>query len=104
MTMIAPGSTAESRTAALAMFEGQVPCMFQLIDPSCPHTARWLVQFVHEEATARCDRADPWPVCDEHKRMIQMSSHPFWRTWHQMAPVPCPACQSPLRLERFESL
>lgn len=69
-----PASTTESRAAALAMFEGQVPCLFQLTDPSCAAAARWVVYFAHEENTVRCDREDPWPVCDEHKKLVQASS------------------------------
>jgi hypothetical protein len=84
------------------MFEGQVPCLFQLTDPSCPAAARWVVYFAHEENTARCDSDEPWPVCDEHKRIVQASSHPFWRTWHNSPPVMCPQCGTPLRPERFE--
>ena len=100
----APGSTVESRTAALAMFEGQVPCLFSMADPPCPKTALWLAWFVHEEYAGDCGDAEPWPACDEHKRMIQMASHPFWRTWHNLQPNPCPKCATPMRLERFEPL
>jgi hypothetical protein len=99
VTTATPGSTAESRTAALAMFEGNVPCLFQLTDPSCPETAKWLAAFIHEENTARCDGASLlWPVCDTHKKMIQVSSHPFWRMWHTMKPVNCDQCGTPIRL------
>ena len=89
------------------MFQGQVPCVFQLADPSCPATAKWLAWFVHEENTARCGWNEPWPVCDEHKRLIHGSSHPFWRTWYQSQAVGCPACPAcgtPLRLEKFEPI
>lgn len=98
------GSTVESRAAALAMFEGQVPCFFSLADPSCPSTAGWLAYFAHEENTARCDWCGPWPVCAEHRRIIDMMSRPFWRTWHQLEPMPCESCGTPLRLDRFEAL
>lgn len=104
MTTVTPGSTVESRTAALAMFEGQVPCMFQFTEPPCPNVARWLAWFVHEENTVQCGAPEPWLVCDEHKRLIQMTSHPFWRTWHQLESTLCAACATPLRLERFETL
>lgn len=105
MTAIAPpGSTTESRTAALAMFEGQVPCVFSLVDPSCPELARWLAWFVHEENTAVCDRDEPWLLCDGHKRILQASSHPFWRTWNRLQPLPCDACGTPLRVSRFDPL
>jgi hypothetical protein len=103
MTVIAPAGTAESRAAALAMFEGQVPCLLQLADPSCPDRARWLAWFAHEENTVSCE-ASPAPVCDAHRRGLQAASHPFWRTWHQMPPVLCDLCGTPLRLERFEPL
>jgi hypothetical protein len=100
----APASTTESRAAALAMFEGQVPCLFQLTDPSCAATARWVAYFAHEVITVRCDREDPWLLCDEHKKLVWASSHPFWRTWHNTRPVLCPGCGTPLRPERFEPI
>jgi len=86
------------------MFEGQVPCLFQLHDPSCAAAARWLAWFAHEENTARCESDEPWPVCDEHRRLLQRGSIPFWRTWWKTQPVMCPYCGTPLRLDRFESL
>lgn len=98
------GSTVESRTAALSMFEGNVPCFFSMADPSCPKTALWLASFDHEENAGHCGDVDPWPVCDEHKRIIQMASHPFWRTWHQLKPILCGGCGTPTRLGRFEAL
>jgi hypothetical protein len=104
MTAIAPASTTESRAAALAMFAGQVPCVLQLADPPCPNAARWLAVFTHEENTATCGGDEPQPVCDEHKRAVQMGSHPFWRTWNNSPPLLCDWCQTPLRLDRFESL
>lgn len=104
MTTAAPGSTAESRAAALAMFEGQVPCFFQLGEPPCPQVARWLAMFAHEENTVRCGHDEPWPVCTAHKRMVEVGSHPFWRTWHQSPPLTCEPCGTPLRLDRFEPL
>lgn len=100
----APGSTAESRAAALAMFEGNVPCFFSFADPPCHAVARHLAFHVHEENTAQCGYDEPWPVCDEHKQTLQTVSNPFWRTWHQMQPVACPTCKTPLRLHRFEPI
>jgi hypothetical protein len=100
----APGSTVESRAAALAMFEGQVPCLFQLAEPSCPDTAAWLAWFAHEENTASCSSNEPWLLCEAHKKMVQTTSHPFWRTWHQTPPLICEPCGTPLRLDRFEPL
>jgi hypothetical protein len=94
----------ESRTAALSMFEGQVPCIMSMADPECLKAALWLAWFDHEENLGHCGDADPWPVCDEHRRMVQMASHPFWRTWHNLQSIPCGKCQTPLRLERVEPL
>lgn len=99
-----PGSTAESRSAALTMFEGQVPCVMRFSDPPCPQTAQWIVFFAHEENLTSCDSPEPVPVCDEHKRALQMAAEPFWRTWHQMQPTLCGKCQTPMRVERFEPL
>lgn len=106
MTTPAIRSTTGPQAAALAMFEGQVPCFFSLGDPSCPEAARFLAWFAHEEndsKAAGCEVA-PWPVCEQHRRAIQMSSHPFWRTWHQLPPMICDDCGTPLRLERFDPL
>lgn len=103
MTAQAPSSTIDSRAAALNMFAGNVPCMFSLFDPSCENPAGWLAIFAHEEK-ATCGRDEPWPVCDAHRKLIQTVSHPFWRVWHNMTPVPCPGCQTPLRLDRFDPI
>lgn len=102
--MTAPVSTPESRAAALSVFQGQVPCVFQLTDPSCPNAAAWLGWLAHEENTARCDRDEPLLLCDTHKKAIAASSHPFWRTWHALPPMLCDRCKTPLRLDRFEPL
>jgi hypothetical protein len=103
--MTTPGSTTESRTAALAMFEGHVPCIYQFNEPSCEETAKWIASFVHEENVKRCDDANlKWPVCDTHKKMIQAASHPFWRTWRHMRPIPCDRCRTPVRLDRIDQI
>jgi hypothetical protein len=99
-----PGSTVESRTAALAMFEGSVPCFFSMSDLECAQTALWLAFFGHEENVGSCGDAEPWPLCGEHKRLVQMCGVPFWRTWHNLQPTPCGRCGTPLRAERFEPL
>jgi len=104
MTSAAAGSTVESRTAALAMFEGHVPCFFSMADPPCADTAKWLALFDHEENTGTCGSAEPWPVCNMHRQAITFASHPFWRTWHAMEPLLCGKCSTPVRLERFEAL
>lgn len=104
MSVTAPASTTESRAAALAMFEGQVPCALSLADPPCPNAARWLACFAHEETAGACGHEEPQPVCDEHKRQLQAASHPFWRTWWNLPPVLCDRCGTPLRLDRFEPL
>jgi hypothetical protein len=102
MTTI-PVSTPDSRAAALTMFAGNIPCLFSLHDPSCADPARWLAYFAHEETTT-CGRDDPWPVCDTHKKQIQTISQPFWRVWNNLQPVPCPGCETPLRLDRFDPI
>lgn len=104
MTMPVTGSTVDSRRAALALFEGHVPCFFSVADPYCPETARHLAFLVHEESQTVCDYDEPWPVCDEHRRVLAMMSDPFWRTWHQMPPSLCGRCRAPWRVERFEPL
>lgn len=103
MTTATPVSTTASRAAALTMFAGNVPCMFSLHDPSCQNPARWLALFAHEENTT-CEHSEPWPVCETHKKQIQTVSHPFWRVWHNMTPIPCTRCESPLRLDRFDPI
>jgi hypothetical protein len=103
MTAQAPASTPATRSAALTMFAGNVPCMFALQDPSCAAPALWLALFAHEE-NASCAHDEPWPVCDTHRKLIQTISHPFWRVWSNLQPIPCPGCQSPLRLDRFDPI
>jgi hypothetical protein len=100
----APVSTTASRAAALTMFAGNVPCVFSLSEPSCPNPARWLALFAHEENTTGCEHDEPWPVCETHKKQIQIISHPFWRVWNNLQPIPCTSCQSPLRLNRFDPI
>lgn len=64
--------------------------MLQLGDPSCPNAAR--------------GGDEHQPACDEHKKLVQMGSHPFWRTWNNSPPVLCDRCGTPLRLQGFEPL
>lgn len=105
MTTAAQGqSTTDSRTMALAMFEGQVPCTLQFADPSCPKTARWLACTVHEENTTPCDYEEPMLLCDEHKAVMQRALAPFWRMWHNLPPIHCIRCETPIRLDRFEAI
>lgn len=103
MTTKAPDSTPASRAAALTMFAGNIPCMLSLHDPPCGNPAVWLALFVHEES-ATCGYSEPWPVCDEHRKRIQAVNHPFWRVWSNLQPTPCPGCQGPLRLDRFDPI
>jgi hypothetical protein len=94
----------ESRRAALALFEGQVPCFLKVAEPSCPAVAPHLAILAHEEASARCDYDEPLLTCGEHKRVLAMMSDAFWRTWHNLRPTLCGKCGTPLRVERFEPL
>jgi len=97
-------STTDSRTMALAMFADQVPCALQFYDPSCPKTARWLAYSVHEENTTACDYNEPMLLCDEHKVVMQRALAPFWRMWHNLPPMLCVRCETPIRLDRFEAI
>lgn len=96
-------STTDTRTMALTMFADNVPCIFQMADPSCEKTARWLGFFVHEES-AGCGYDEPLLVCEEHRTVIQRASSPFWRTWFATPPWPCGGCGKPVRLDRFEAV
>lgn len=105
MTTTIPQGLSETRAMALAMFEHQVPCFFQLGDPACEKTAGWLLFFGHEESPPReCDGLAPWPVCDEHRRKVQQMSSAFWRMWMGVPSVPCDGCGTPIRLDRVEAL
>jgi hypothetical protein len=95
-------SVAETRAMALAMFP-DIPCFFELMDPSCPKAALWVVYFAHEEATD-CTHDMAWPVCDEHKAAVQRMASAFWRMWLQAPPVPCDKCGTPIRLDRVEAI
>jgi hypothetical protein len=99
-----PRSTVESRAAALLMFAGNIPCILQFADPPCPKQARWIAWFTHEENNTECGYDEPQLVCDDHKRVIQKISHPFWRTWLNLDPIQCDDCGSPLRLDRLEPI
>ena len=103
MTTPANFSTPDTRAAALAMFEHAVPCFFQMLDPSCEQLAVALAHFVHEESQS-CGRDEVWPVCPEHQQALRRMSLPFWRVWYAMAALPCPACEKPIRVDRFEAL
>lgn len=104
MTAPAQQSAAETRTMALAMFAEQVPCFFQLMDPSCEKAAKWVAYFGHEETAPECDYETAWPVCDEHKVAIQRMASPFWRMWLQQPSIPCEKCGTPIRLDRIEAI
>lgn len=100
-------SSEATRAAALTMFADQIPCFFQLVDPSCPNLAAWMAYHVHEENTERataCGEIEPWPVCDEHRAVVQRANSPFWRVWFALKPTSCGHCHSPIRLDRIEAL
>jgi hypothetical protein len=98
-------STTDSRTMALAMFEGQVPCSLQFFDPPCPKNAAWLAHFDHEENTvADCPGLDSMLLCVEHKQVIATAHHPFWRLWHNTPAVLCDHCGTPLRIGTIEAI
>lgn len=96
-------STTEARTMALAMFASNVPCFFQLMDPSCEKTALWVAYFTHEE-TVGCDHDMAWPVCEEHRAAIQRMASPFWRMWLGTPSMPCEKCETPVRLDKVEAV
>lgn len=104
MTTTIPHGLSETRAMALAMFEHQVPCFFQLADPACSQVAKWLAFFEHEEQADGCDGMDPWPLCDEHRRAVAMASSPFWRMWMNLPSSPCAKCETPVRVARMEGL
>lgn len=97
-------STTDTRTMALQMFADQVPCFFQLLDPSCEKAASWVAYFTHEENLTDCTHDMAWPVCGEHKGAVQRMSTPFWRMWLQMPPLVCEKCETPVRLDRIEAI
>lgn len=103
-TEAVPQSLTEVRTMALAMFAEAVPCFFETMDPSCPKPAAWVAYFLHEENTTDCPLDMAWPLCSEHKSMLLRAVSPFWRMWLQSDPIPCDACQAPIRLDRFEAI
>lgn len=106
MTSLEQQSTPESRAMALAMFANAVPCWFEIANPSCENAAQWVAYFDHEENTTTCRavEAEPMPVCDVHKAGLNRVTNPFWRTWFGGASMPCSACGTPIRLNRFEAI
>lgn len=97
-------SVTEARTMALAMFASNVPCFFQLMDPSCEKAAAWVAYFAHEENTAGCEHDMAWPVCEEHRAAIQRMASPFWRMWLASPSLCCEKCETPVRLDRVEAI
>jgi hypothetical protein len=71
----------EQQTLALQFYDDNVPCIFQLQDPECVESARWIVVIAHEVADESCPDAEPMPMCETHKRQTQHLYSPFWATW-----------------------
>ncbi|SOE25657.1 hypothetical protein [Streptomyces sp. OK228] len=101
--MTQPIATADTRALALEMFKDNVPCFFALEDPPCPNAAAWVVYFRHL-ADVDCNAQPPFPVCPEHRRLIERTTHPFWRAWLNTQPVPCEGCGEELAIDRFEAI
>jgi hypothetical protein len=94
----------EARIAALSMFAGQVPCFFQVADPSCEENAKWMVYFDHEEHAGDCTYDMVWPVCAGHLGIVRRMMSPFWQVWSQAEALKCERCTVPVRMNRFEAL
>lgn len=98
-----PTATDETRALALAMFESQAPCFFSTAEPWCPNQAAWIAYFKHLSAPD-CGGVAPFPVCSEHRQMIERSQHPFWRAWFNTDPVLCDNCGAEIAVDRFEAI
>lgn len=96
-------ATVETRALALEMFKGNVPCYFAMHDPPCPNAAAWVVYFRHL-AEEDCGGQPPFPVCDEHRRLMEQVTHPFWRAWLNTEPVTCEGCGEEVTIDRFEAI
>ena len=97
-------SITEARTMALAMFASAIPCNFQLSEAGCPNAAAWVAYFAHEENTGDCDYDMAWPLCAEHRSMVQRVASPFWRMWLGLDALACERCEEPVRVDRFEAI
>lgn len=94
--------TDATRALALAMFD-DVPCFFSTMEPPCPHTAAWIVHFRHLSAV-ECSGQPPFPLCPDHKRVMQQAVHPFWRAWLNTDPIICDDCGAEVTVDRFEAI
>lgn len=97
-------SIAEARSMALAMFASNIPCNFQLSETGCEKAAVWVAYFTHEENTGDCDYDMAWPLCAEHRSLVQRVASPFWRMWLGLDPLHCERCEQPVRVERIEAI
>lgn len=96
-------ATDETRAMALAMFESNVPCFFSMVEPYCPNSAAWIVYYKHLSAKD-CSGVEPFPVCGDHRHLIERSQSPFWRAWFNADPVLCDNCGAEIAVERFEAI
>ncbi|MGW6790013.1 hypothetical protein [Streptomyces chartreusis] len=96
-------ATPETRALALAMFESHVPCFFSTVEPFCSKEAAWIAYFVHQSGKD-CGGAHPFPVCSDHRQMMEHTTHPFWRAWFNSDPVLCDGCGAEITIDRFEAI
>jgi hypothetical protein len=96
-------ATPETRALALEMFKGGVPCFFSTIDPYCAQAAAWVAYFRHL-SVQDCGGTHPFPVCVEHRQMMERTTHAFWRAWFNTDPVLCDGCGEEIAIHRFEAI
>ncbi|MCX4912847.1 hypothetical protein [Streptomyces sp. NBC_00687] len=101
--MTQPVASEDTRALALEMFKDNVPCFFQLFEPSCPNAAAWVVHFRHLSVDD-CGGQPPFPVCPEHRQLLERSGQPFWRAWFNADPILCDGCGEELAIDRFEAI
>lgn len=91
------------KATALAMFEGEVPCTYSMID-GCGNKAGWLVEIVHLGDDCGKLEGNPAPFCDRHKEAIAAGFNPFWKTYLSAPRIDCSDCGVELGLGEVTKL
>lgn len=91
-------NTPDPYMMTLQMYDYDVPCIVQLIEPSCESRATWVLYWTHVQETD-CGMP-PVPVCDQHKKMMTVAHVGFWAAWFPTPEVDCTVCGKQVVFDR----
>lgn len=102
-------ATPDPYDLTLALHDYDCPCFMQLMDPSCPERAAWIIHFEHAvtregEEAGGCG-LHPTPLCHAHKNLMQATfTGGFWSMWLGTGDTRCVGCGRPLQIKSIDPI